>query len=272
MREAIARILLPARNAETLAWRAAVIADGGSVSNQRLLIVDKLIFTLKGAGVWTKLDRLWLYAAENSQSAGRDIKAAAAFASVNGSPTFTTNRGYTGTNASTTVFIDSGFNPSTAGGQYTQNLAHISAWIVDNAASSGVGGFAIGLQDIATTVSNIIPKFTDGNSYYRCNDAAPGSAGVANATSNAFFVASRTTNTQKDGYKNSADAGEGTANSAALTNGNFYILARNSVGTGANGGDGHQNAAVSIGGGLTSTDVTNFYNAMLTYMQAVGVV
>src|SRR5262245_26962066 len=102
-------------NAETIMWVNAVVGDGGRVSSGRQTIVDALIKLLKSGSVWSNLDRLWLFAAENSQSALRDIKSFSA-ATANGSPTFTTDRGYTGTNASSTVYINSNFNPSTAGG------------------------------------------------------------------------------------------------------------------------------------------------------------
>jgi hypothetical protein len=55
-----------------------------------------------------------------------------------------------------------------------------------------------------------------------------------------------------------------------LTNGNYYILCRNTVGVGPEFGSPHQNAATSIGGALKAAEVSAYYGSLLTYLQAVG--
>jgi hypothetical protein len=252
-------------------WANAVIAAGGTVSAGRLTLVSNLINTLQSASIWTKFDRLWLFAAENSQSALRDIVAAAA-ATATGSPTFTTDRGYTGTDASSTVYIDSGFNASTAGGNFTQNSAHISMWSNTNAASTASGGVAIGLTTSGGQQSNILPKYSDGNAYFRVNDTSVGaSAGVANANSTGHYLANRSGAAAQQGYRNAVDMGIVAVSSQALINGNMTILGQLSTPATHSLGDAHQNCGVSIGGSLTSGEVTSFYNALRTYMTAVGV-
>jgi hypothetical protein len=68
-------------------WAAAVVAAGGSVSGTltsgRKKLINDLIMGLMADGVWSKLDRLWLFAAENSQSALIDIKGAVSATAVN---------------------------------------------------------------------------------------------------------------------------------------------------------------------------------------------
>jgi hypothetical protein len=115
-------------DAAALAWRAAVIAGGGTVSAPRLLLVGALAVSLKSAGVWTSLDRLWLLAAENTQSALIDIKAVAPSTAV-AAPGFTVDRGYQGNG--TTAYIDSGFNwqvPSIGANHYVQDSAGFGVW------------------------------------------------------------------------------------------------------------------------------------------------
>src|SRR5215475_8332903 len=107
----IRRGIIPASAAidpATTAWVNAVVTNGGSVSNARKTLVNNLISGLKTDGVWTDLDRLWLYAGENQPSALTDLVATGLATAVN-SPTFTTDNGFTGVDASTTVYIDSGF-------------------------------------------------------------------------------------------------------------------------------------------------------------------
>jgi hypothetical protein len=53
----------------TIDWIAAVVTAGGTVSTPRGIVVNTFILGLMTDGIWSKLDRLWLLAAENSQSA-----------------------------------------------------------------------------------------------------------------------------------------------------------------------------------------------------------
>src|SRR5689334_9572138 len=105
-------IIFPAQgfDASTTAWTSAVIGNGGSVSVGRKRIVDDLIVGLKSDGLFSKLDRMWLYAGENEPSALTDIIATSLSQKVN-SPTFTADRGYTGDGSS--GYINSNYNPTT---------------------------------------------------------------------------------------------------------------------------------------------------------------
>ena len=53
------------------AWKAAVIAKGGTVSYAQSQRIDTMIRTLKATGIWPKLDFLFVLAAENSQQRDR---------------------------------------------------------------------------------------------------------------------------------------------------------------------------------------------------------
>jgi hypothetical protein len=150
-------------DAATTAWVAAVVANGGTVSLGRQTIVDNLIVGIKSDGIWTKFDRLWLLAAENSQSALTDIKAAS-LATVINSPTFTADRGYKGNGAGSGTYIDSNFNPTTATSpQFVQNSACIFGW--DN--TGGVEHSGI-LGNFSDTVTRIVPGW-DGDSHLYWN-------------------------------------------------------------------------------------------------------
>ena len=80
--------------AETTAWVAEVVSNGGTVSAGRQTIVNDLIAGLKADGIWAKLDRLWLFAAEDQPSALTDLVGLTLATAVN-SPTFTADEGYT---------------------------------------------------------------------------------------------------------------------------------------------------------------------------------
>jgi hypothetical protein len=256
-------------DAATTAWAAQVVTNGGTVSAGRKTTVNNLITGLKSDGVWTKLDRLFILAAENTQSALTDLKGLA-LAVVHSTPTFTIDRGYTGTDGSTAVYIDTGFNPSTAGGNYTQNSAHLSVWSNSNITPSSAGGILTGGDGSGgLPASNIYAQYSDGNAYFRINDAA-NSAGTANANSTGHYIASRTGASLSAGYKNGSLFATLNQTSGALANISVVILATQNP-SGVGQGCPHQITMQSIGGGLSATDASNFYNRLRTYMTAVGV-
>src|SRR5262245_24074536 len=54
--------IVPTSNSETAAWIAKVTNAGAQVSPRRQAAIDTLVTSLKSAGVWTGLDRLWIHA------------------------------------------------------------------------------------------------------------------------------------------------------------------------------------------------------------------
>lgn len=53
-------------DADVLAWRDAVVANGGSVSLARLIVVDRFVFNEKASGTWTLTDDYLGFWAENA--------------------------------------------------------------------------------------------------------------------------------------------------------------------------------------------------------------
>lgn len=254
-------------DASTIAWAAAVVANGGTVSAPREGLINDLIVGLKNDGIWPTLDRLWILAAENTQSALTDL-VGLQLAVANGGPAFNVDNGYTGVDSSTTVYIDTGFNPSTAvGPQFVRDSAHISAWSDTNVQASATGGAILGLYNV-TNSTYLLPWYVDNNSYFGIN---AGQNGVALAAATGHWLASRTGPNTNSGYRNGASVLAINNASVAVLNGNFYILLRNDVGTGPDTGTPNEVSMASIGGGLSPTQITNFYNRLRTYMTAVGV-
>src|SRR5262245_65846702 len=102
----------PTADADVTAWVAAVATNGGSVSSTRQGLITTCVQGLKADGIWTKLDRWWVEAAEDQPSGLTDWKALDLATTVN-SPTFTVDRGFTGNGS--TSYIDSTYNPNEIG-------------------------------------------------------------------------------------------------------------------------------------------------------------
>ena len=231
----------------TTAWKNAVVAAGGTVSGGREADVDALIVGLKADGIWTKLDRLWLLAAENSQSALIDLKGLIQ-AAPGASPTFTPNRGYTCIGAG--GYVNMLFIPSTHGVNYTLNDAHFAIWnLTDGQSTASAAAFN-------TSASSIYPRYTDDNAYLRVNSNSGG--GYPNADARGWLVAQRTGSFTIQGYKNGISMGaDGSVGVSGLDTDVLVLFAR-------------EHAAVSLGGSLNSTEQLAFYNRLHTYMAAVG--
>lgn len=255
----------------TLAWVAAVVAAGGTVSTVRKTLVNNMIAGLKVDGLWDLIDRLWILAAENTQSALIDMKALV-MAVPHGSPAFAVNRGYTGVDASTTVYLDTMTNLSSYGGQFVTNSGHASGWSNTNTTSGSGGGCIFG----STTASDgnnqtsIVPQYFDGNAYFRVNDSTP-SGGSLIANSTGHFLVNRDSISTTQGYVNGSLFFSPNAASGTLANLNDVMLAINDNILGVNFGGGYQLTMHSIGGNLSGAQVSSFYNRLRTYMTAVGV-
>jgi hypothetical protein len=250
------------------AWVAAVVANGGSVSAGRQSLVRALIAGLKTDGIFTKLDRLWLLPAENQPSALTDIVANSLATAVN-SPTFTTDRGYTGEdNASPTKYISTTFNPSGGGFNYTLNLCHLSVWLTTNTTVSS-GGATVGSADSGNE-SVLFTPFAGGTIFGRLNVTGGGGFGT-DSSYNHYYTITRNTSTTVQAYRDGAAFGSPIGGTTtALVNRPMFMLAYNSGGSVAYG-NSNQVAAVSMGGLLSSTDAANLYTRLRTYMTAVGV-
>lgn len=241
----------------TNAWVTAVISNGGTVSVGRQTIVDTLIRGLKSDGIWSKLDRLWVLAAENTPSALTDMVVDALATAVN-SPTFTTDRGYTGDGA--TAYIDTNFNANTATSpNFVQDSASLFAW----SNTAGQGGDMIGTT--SETKSQINQRFTDNNCYYSLNGNT--GASFANASDvTGLYLDTRTSSSVIRLDVNGSNANSASGNTST-TPSNFDFCILRAAGTFSS----RQVCCGGFGSQMSATDSTNLYNRLRTYMTAVGV-
>lgn len=222
--------------------------------------IDRLIRSLKTAGVWSKLDALYLMAAHDEQAAQRNWVADGFNLTANNSPAFARDRGYTGNGSNSN--LDSEFNPTTASSpKFTQDDASMWLWsrtdlrIDASNASAEIGnansrmsrsnvtaGVALGRPNTGSTINTMVTA------------GFPGFLGWARSAAAVW-----------ESYAQGADAGGGTDASAALTNASFYIGAVNGIGSGVN-----EIAAAAWGQNLTATEALAFYQALHAYMAAVG--
>jgi len=257
----------------------ATTYNGMLDSGQNSAAVTTLICGLVTDGVFAKLDVLYIFAINSSANSLVNAVNPGTFnGTANGNVStgcagatacFSANNGWSGVDASTTIYIDTGFNPSTATSpHFTQNSSHVSAWSFTNATSGASGGTVMGLVLAATNSTRLFPKYNDGNFYGDANSAT-NATGILNADSIGHYVVNRSSAGAVQHYKNASDVGDSTEASAAVLNGNVAILAQRVAGSTVNFGSILQLGAITIGGSLSSTDVTNLEGRLCTYFMTV---
>ena len=251
-----------AYDASTTAWINAVVAKGSTVTTTRQILVNRLISGLKADGIWSKLDQLWLFAAENTESALTDIVNLATPNPVN-SPAFTIDRGYTFDGLLS--YMDTLVNPSTLGGNFTQDSAHMAVYAHTIPHSPS---FATDIGAFDGSEQCII-QAGGGGSTLRTIEMNDFSEGRFAPMSPGIMIASRTGPATRALYNNGNLTVSDTAASTGLISCKIFVGARSNNNTAAFL-TGFQCAAASLGGGLSSSDQAKLSARINAYMKAIG--
>lgn len=230
--------------------------------NTRKGHINTCVAALKSGSVWTKLDVLQVYAAADTQAALINWKNPGTFnATLGGTTTFTTDRGYESNGS--TGYVDSNFNASTAGGNYTRNSCTAFAWSLTANPSAqhwivgSASGFAVFVVSDADN-NNILRVKAQGSTDFDYSVGASGNAGL--------FAFNRDGANSEQSYKNGAQVATAASASVALVNTKFLSLQCAGNFSPASSLVG----CMGFGGSLTSGEHDALYDALLAYMQGVG--
>lgn len=227
--------------------------------------INDLIYALKTAGVWAKLDALYVMAAADAQAAQRNWIADAFNLTPTSSPTFDADRGYTGNGTSS--YLDTGFNPTTqaATAKYIRDSAHVGLW---SRSSGQISSNNSGKDMGATTLLGLWLRGTADTAAWAINSTI-GSIGnlvtAANTDGSGHFLFNRSTSSALQSYRNGGSLGTSTKTSTGIPNSNITIGK-----SGASQFVNRQFAAAHIGQSLDATETAAFYTALQAYMTAVG--
>jgi hypothetical protein len=221
-------------------------------SNARKSSINAVIAKLINDGIWDKLDLLYVMAAHDSQAARLSWKAPGADTlSPVGSPTFTTDSGYAGNGSS--MYLDSG-RAMTSFSQYQQNSAHLGCWTTvlgSGFADIGANGGAVDFNPHIANSSGSAPSG-------RINDTTAITGSGLAATGH--WVMNRSASNARQLYNNASSRGSDTQASTGVNAGTLTPLRSNTVFANC------RIAIAHVGASLNSTEVTNLYNALNTYM------
>lgn len=218
-------------------------------------LIDTFIGSLKSGSVYSALDTLHIFAAHDGTAGLLNVIGASNTATGANSPTFTTDRGYTG---SGTAYVTLN-RPANTAGSYGTNAGHLSCWeltnLANDTASCGHGSAQICSRDSTSHFQGLVNSFTN-------------NTGIASASGNGHWIANRTTSAAQQYYKNGASIGSDTnASNNAPGAGSWVACTANTSFPAA-----RQIAIMTTGGSLDATKSAALYNACQTYLHAIGAV
>lgn len=216
---------------------------------------NKLLVDLKAAGIWSKLDTFAVFATDGSSDfALIDWKRKIQYTAFN-SPTFTSNGGFIGNGTSS--YIDTNFNPSTSGVNYTLNNAGRYFYLKT---ISTLGTFYEGLS--ASANGNGMSSSNLASNTHRINQSTNNLNSTVNSFNNIGFKSiHRNSSTNVELFQNTTQFSR-TATSTSIANSNQTIFKH---------GLNFSNPQISLygmGASLVSEN-TNFYNAVNTYITSL---
>lgn len=225
-------------------------------------------------GTSSKLDALYILATQDTVTSLLNLVSSSYALTTSSSPTFAADRGYTGDGVA--HFLETGFSPGVAAGNYALNSSSFGAYVRTNVAENAndIGcSETIGGVDFSNSFLNTLSVDAT-NQFVTINQDSQHP--TANPTALGFYVVTRTGVTTAAVYKNGSPFSTATDVSTFLadTGATFNILCRRLV---TNGGaptrdnfSTKQVAAAFIGGGMSATDANNFSLRINSYMTAVG--
>jgi hypothetical protein len=242
----------------------------GTYNSAQQTAIDTLIKDLKSAGAWGLLDVLCI-AGLNSADSLINWKSPGTFNSTAiSSPTFTADRGFTGT---TFGYIDTNFNPSTAGGNFSQNANMFGVYSRTESNPAFPPNFPVDIGIISSSNQIVLHSRLGGQIFGRANEVAVAD-GATNASSLGKFLVTRQSSSSVITYRNGTSVQSKSTTSLALSNFNaniFVCAANNGSGTPVpESRSTRQYAAWYIGGWGSGLSPSAFNTAMQTYLTSIG--
>lgn len=256
----------------TRAITAAQFADAFdrkvSIGATRKTQITTLIQNMMDDGTWWLIDALWLYAAENSGQALRDLKGLVLSEIGGSSPTFTADQGYTFDG--TDDYLASGFIPATSGAHMEGDDQAIGVWERSNTSSDG---YAAGALQSTTRNLSVISTAVNGLNKGRANGEL---LEFSNVTGSAFRMVSRQGTTVRGQTITASVTATNTsytvaANAENPPNREVYVGCRNNAGTAADF-RACQLSALVMAGSLTADQVTSIGQRIRAHLQAIGAI
>lgn len=249
---------------------ATAFIDAAGITNEtQKSAINTLVTDLKAYGIWTKMKAIYPFVGGTATTHKwnlkdpRDLDAAFRLTFSGGWTHSTTGALPNGSNA----YANTYFQIATHG---LQNSGHLSFYSRTNDTSKtgmDIGEYNSGPWSYIFQDARFSPKTRD----YRWSDT--GAGGIARlenpARTDGYFVASRRSVNDVEGYRNAITDATASIASTAPSSNRIFIGAGNAGGS-ASLYSARECAFASIGEGLTDSEVANLNTAVQTYQTTLG--
>jgi hypothetical protein len=270
-----ARLLRPLASGvhpEAADWRARVVANGGTVSGSTLQAVSRFCTSILSAGIRDRFYRLSLICGDNLTAARVPLYRSTAFGGAILGSAIDANNSFSegdysitgGIKCGTSRSLDTGLAPDSA--DYA--TGHLSVWI-QRTGTFGRGGLVSSWNTSFTNPALWIEYASSASSanisWYR--EQTVSASGI---TGNHLLV-TRRSDIDQAWYQDGALGAQDTvsATTTATSSVPFHIGARR-VGTSIQSFADENITHYAIGRSMTASQITSFYNALNTFMTALG--
>ncbi len=213
-----------------------------------------LINELSGAGIWSKLDFLQIYASAYFPTGAINLTSSSCTASwPEGIGTITIpDTGVTPLGGPN--YLDTGFNFSTAT-NFKQNDASLFAW---NLTTTPQPGFMCGTDE-----SHISPYNNNASNHtlWAINSSSEVDSGAVASNASGFWLVNRTGVNASAIYRNGSQLGTSSVSSVAPTNATLTFASNNTC----------QIMAAGAGASLSVAQISQLYNTLQDYAQSIAI-
>lgn len=242
-------------DAATQALLSQATTDGyTAASGTTLTALDAYIKGLKADGIWSKLDILYVFATNgDSDFATYNILDPTTFQATKvNAPTFTSNQGFTGNGTSS--YLDTNYNPSTNGVNYTLNNASFGIYT----RNTNTGGFidCDGATNFSFLVCDNTPR------YIMAINAIVSDVEITPLVSGMLWDNRKQVNGH-DFYVNGSIQSNEVDPSNGIPNANFHVLK-------ALSNYGSMQVSIAFAGAELSAEASDFFTRTEAYMDAIG--
>ncbi len=224
-------------------------------STARQITINRFIKSLKAKSVYSLLYAAWHLGAASAQASTLNILGSSNTITVQGSPTFAANDGYT--SAASANYLDTNWNPTTQAG-YDITDFHIAVYSETGSVASGSD---VGLFD-GTTNGITINLCNSPNNVvtFRANGASTTTGSLASTNDGSNFILLCVKSGNYSLYRNGQLIASGAYTTVQATNLNLYILRLN----GSTNVPGRKLSYVSVGKSLTAQQALDYFAAVQT--------
>jgi hypothetical protein len=248
---------------------AAVTAAGGTISASRQVLYNNLFTSLRSAGLLAKLDRLGIFAAENTTTARIDLANPSLSVTIVNAPTFTVDQGYANI-LGTASYINTGAIPGSLT-NFQQNSAMFGVGTLSTRSTNS--DFSIMGTTQNAGGSTLWLRTGIGTTAYNANSSGifNGTVTIPVANVKGLYNVNRSAAAAQQLYMNGASVGTNTEPSAAMLAFSFLVGAfRNADNVSVYAYDTGIVSVYYIGDSFTASEAASFATIINTYMTAVG--